>query len=309
MFDHFQGYKKICTSRSIMQDKFFEYNIHNYPLFEKILGFQYELNQLVFPSYNRKYNVQDYKKQNIFDLALTESSVFNLCSYNIEYLSHAITPLEHNSVDVFECIIRPVYESIPKMFYMICHPEEIQSVVAKEAFQTWFVFKKYDCLKKNKSVNKIELIKIFLEEYQQTLPNIDVPSLEKLSQNNKKFNNAWYRKQIYSNQSLQLQDYGYGKFSNSVHANIIRSPTYKTYNKQYDEISMKILIDLSFFNLYILFNTCHKELEILEEKIDTHVFITEIQKELKYHLEITSLYPNCPDCIKNLILRPALSKP
>ena len=49
-----------------------------------------------------------------------------------------------------------------------------------------------------------------------------------------------------------------------------------------------------------------QELDTLEEKIDTYVFITETQKKLKHHLAITYLYPSCLDCIKNLILHPEL---
>ena len=47
---------------------------------------------------------------------------------------------------------------------------------------------------------------------------------------------------------------------------------------------MIMLLDLSFFNLYIQFNACHEALDEIQEKMDTCKFIINVQQELKYAL-------------------------
>ena len=305
MFDHFQGFKKICDSRSVTQQEFIKDNISCYPIFEKILGYQYEINQSISAIYNEKHTLKNCDNPGIIQQMLMKSSVFNLCAYNIEYLSQAMTSLEHNNLHVFADIIRPVYESIPKMFYMLHHPEEIELVIAKELFKPWSSRKKYDCFMSNISISKAELITMFVQENSQTLSKFDNRVIEELLKGrDDKFSNAWYRKQVYSDKFLKLQDYEYGILSASTHANIFRSHDYEKYDKKQNKIFMIMLRDLSFFNLYIQFNACHEALDKIQEKMDTCKFIINVQQELKSHIQVTHLYPTHSEYKQKLILYP-----
>lgn len=305
MFDHCQGFKKICDSRSVTQQQFIKDNISCYPIFEKILGYQYEINQSISAIYNEKHTVQNCDSSDIIQQMLMKSSVFNLCTYNIEYLSQAMTSLEYNNLHVFANIIRPVYESIPKMFYMLHHPEEIELVIAKELFKPWSLRKKYDCFMSNTFICKAKLIKMFIQENNQTLSKFDKHVIEELLKGrDDKFSNAWYRKQVYSAKFLKLQDYEYGVLSAGTHANIFRSRDYEKYDKRQNKIFATMLLDLSFFNLYIQFNACHEALDEIQEKMDTCKFIINVQQELKSHIQITYFYPTHSEYKQKLILYP-----
>ena len=87
----------------------------------------------------------------------------------------------------------------------------------------------------------------------------------------------------------------------SSHANILRSLESTALS---GERAMKVLTDLSFFNLFLMFNSQYKtlcELGLMEE---AKRFIVDAQQNLKVHMGVTSLYPDKKEYSDILVLAP-----
>ena len=308
MFDHYQGYQNLCLYGFQVQKQFIQDNVADYPLLEKLLGFQRELNNSLIPVYEKKItDIPKPKNLNIPKKMMTEMGISVLCSFNIESIFHALRPLEHNAFHVCANIIRPVYESIPKMFYLLHHPENISIIMCKEDFDLWEPQQKYyDFQNDEKVLSKRKYLEKFLETDGKKYfegENIKVTN-DFFSDFTHKFNNAWYRNQIYTNESLKLQDTTYGSLSLSSHADILRSSMSREYNIKRNKQFMKILTDLSYFNLFLYTNTCSESLKEIDELVDTIKFIQGVNQELKTHFAMTYLYPDIPEYLDNLIIHP-----
>ena len=82
MFSHITGYRKLCEKRHVKTMKFIESNITGYPLFEKILGFQHDVNLIVGPTCKKKYDSQKVTEQE-FERALLNSILCGICVHTI----------------------------------------------------------------------------------------------------------------------------------------------------------------------------------------------------------------------------------
>lgn len=310
MFDYNLGYQNLCSYGTKTQNQFIRDNIDDYPLLEKLLGFQRELNNALTPVYGKKIsNIPTPKNLNITDKMMTEMGATILCSFNIEYIFQAIRPLENNAINVCANIIRPVYESIPKMFYLLHHPEDISIIMCKEDFDVWESQQKYyDFQNKEKELSKRKYFEKFLETDGKNYfegKNIEITD-DFFSDFTHKFSNAWYRNQIYTNKSLKLQDTTYSSLSLSSHADILRSLMSREYDPVQSKQFMKILTDLSYFNLFLYTNASSEALNEINELVDTVKFLKGIQQELKHHFAMTYLYPDIPEYVDNLIIHPNL---
>ena len=166
-------------------------------------------------------------------------------------------------------MIRPVYEAIPKMFYVLHHPENIWEISLREEFGLWLTQQQfYD------EINQIGISKGFIQNNPTANPsdseylylrcylahNPEGKTLqEKLNMNDSKaaykkfkgkYNNDWFRTKIYTGESLQMQNTIYASLSMSSHANFTRSRTTIEYNPILSPRFFKILTDLAFFNLF-----------------------------------------------------------
>ena len=59
-------------------------------------------------------------------------------------------------------MIRPIYESIPKMFYLLRHPEDIHIILCKELFFNQISTQKYHDIQNNKKSTLREYFTKFL---------------------------------------------------------------------------------------------------------------------------------------------------
>ena len=320
MIDYNLGYKKLCQNSTEAQLFFINKQIKSYALFEKLLGFSFELNQSLAPVYAKiSSNIEEPRHLNVTNKQMMEISVANLCVLNIHSIWHALRPLEENSINNCANMIRPVYESIPKMFYMLCHPEDVDIILMKESFGLWISQKKYrDKANKKEILEDYEYWKYYLTKHDpEETENDNRVRLKRRERSNikpskrfykdrfyGKYSNQWYRDKIYTEKSLAMQNAVYASLSLSSHANITR------YNVeiQYDPVMslhfFKILTDLAFFNLYVCFNATHSAINQITELENTKKFITDAQQELESHYEMTNLYPDVPEYIESLILHP-----
>ena len=303
MFDTFSGYTDLCSYKTQMQMKFIRDHIREYPLYEKLLGFQREMNNKIAPIYDKKLSEITSKNITTDDKFMAEIGISTLCALNIEGLFHALKPLENNAINIAANIVRPVYESIPKIFYVLQHPEHIHIIICKESFEFWLAKKQYEDFTYDPRITKKEYFEEFLKtdgiKYDKHLKLNDTS----FKYSTREFSNTWYRKQVYVDETLKFHNATYGSLSVSSHSNIRRSDITEP-DSLLKKHFMKILTDLAFFNLFVYANSCHDVLTEINELEDTVKFVDSTQKELKRYLTMTYLYPNNPDYLKNLHIQP-----
>ena len=268
------------------------------------------MNESVIPIYNKKsLKTPEPKIPNTPIKMLAKIMTSNLCSLNINYISHAVMPLENNDIHVCATIIRSVYESIPKIFYFLHHPEDVPLIMCKESFDLWEATKNYYDFESNTKSRKNEHRKSFLEQYgSEYFGDKDIEEMVNKFNGSDKFTNAWYRDQVYTNKQLKIRHITYANLSFSSHANIMRYIIPNEYDVERSKKIMKALLDLSFFNLFLYTNASAEVLAEINEITDTIKFVMETQQELKNHIEMTNLYPDNPEYLKNLTIFPIHSK-
>lgn len=325
VLDHTDGYNMMEKEGINNQFQFIQDNIESYPLFEKLLGYQRIMNNLIVSSLSKENDeLGDPKYLNISDEQIAEQANSNLFSLNITNLFHSLRPLEQNNIHVCASIIRPIFEAIPKMIYILHHPEDIRIIMIKEEFSIWKPKKDLKCSKKSEPLlSKNDALKKFLtididdqvneveieddvdkEDFaKRILGNNEIEINDKFFKNfHNKYNNSWYRNQIYSQKQLKLLDVVYGNFSLSSHANINRTRTGIKYNLKDSTNMMKVIIDLSFFNLLVGLNTNHRTLHKIGELENAVNFVKGVQQELQVHLMMTYLYPDHKEYQKKFVL-------
>ena len=301
MFNHITGYRKLCERRHVKTMKFIESNITGYPLFEKILGFQHDVNLIVGPTCKTKYDSQKITEQE-FERALLNSTVWDLCAYNIEYIFSAMILLEGGAIHAYANVTRTVYESIPKIFYMLHRPEEVIYISLKDLFEPWRTHKEYDNFSQNIPNSTTQITEEFLNEVTNhpltAKYKIDAKAL--LEKFRKECTNTHYQNEVYSNESLLIQRYIYDLLSSNSHASVFRMDEIPT-REGTDSTYMKILTDFSFFNLYLQYHACYDVLDNVQKGLIAN-FIVETNEELNSLLAVTDLYPKNPEYRKNLML-------
>lgn len=332
MIDFGSGYRNLCISSQQQVLSFIEKQIDSYPLFEKLLGFTFSLNELMFTAYDKVLEkIEEPKIHNTSDKLIAEGAIVGLCGLNLHSIWHALRPLEQNSIQNCSNVIRPVFESIPKMFYALTHPEDIYKIFLREEFGLWLSQRQYfdeinqvgiskGFLQKNPNANQSDYEYLYLECYlnhndegrkiEEKVKMLqlvdDKPKVTKNAYKSfkGKFNNDWFRNKIYTEQSLALQNTSYASFSMNSHANFARVRSPIRYDPEWSPRFFKILTHLAFYNLYIYFNAAHERINEMGEIPDTISFIRDAQKELKHYFAMTDLYPDVPEYYKNLILYP-----
>ncbi|MXY61725.1 MAG: hypothetical protein F4Y82_06420 [Cenarchaeum sp. SB0665_bin_23] len=252
-------------------------------LFDKVLGFQFSM----------QHAVKDLRPKQLQDIdSILMVNINDLCAYNIEHSHHAVEQLKHGSYNVFANTIRPIYESIPKMFFMLRHPEVIPAIMFKESFGLW---------KAGQGSNNSELL---VKQYCKNKfgvnadsddiePNSKMPykNIKSILSDRTKFTTAWYRRQIYTPELRNKRSQTYGILSYNSHANFIRH--HKDLNQNvYQARYTTMLTGLSFFNVLLYANAYAQVLLDINEFDDTKKFIEEVYGELGGFLVGTSMYPD-----------------
>ena len=332
MFDFGLGFRRLCQSSHQQVLSFIEKQIDSYPLFEKLLGFTFTLNDSMFSAYDKVFEkIEEPKNHNTSDKLFAEGAIVGLCGLNLHSIWHALRPLEQNSIQNCSNVIRPVFESIPKMFYALTHPEDIHEIFLREEFGLWLSQRQYfdeinqvgiskGFLQENPNINPSDYEYLYLEcflnhndEGKRMEENIKmlkpVDGKPKVTKNayksfKGKYNNDWFRNKIYTEESLALQNTSYASLSMNSHANFSRVRSPIRYDSKWSPRFFKTLTHLAFFNLYIYFNAAHERINEIGELSDTISFIKNTQKELENYFAMTYFYPDVPEYYKNLILYP-----
>ena len=235
---------------------------------------------------------------------LAKDMTFNLCAYNVEYLFTAMESIMSNHLHAAFNTIRPVYESIPKIFYIYHRPEDAFYILLQEQYNLKRTDIEYGRFKKGLK-NGISVLEEFLSQARKSPLAGDCNMDAKYV--NRKFNeltNKHYRKQVYTDEQLIMQNSTYAVLSSNSHANASRFDRFVIDNNENRSKFTKILADVAFFNFYLLANICHEELNQVGETKDTFDFLTGVNEEIGDLVQITNLYPQRPEYIKNLVIKP-----
>ena len=304
MLDHIAGYRELCNRREESVTTLIQTDITNLQLFEKVLGFQHKVQKTAHPIFQDKHNQltndRKYTKKHF-----AKDITFNLCSYNIEYIFAAMELLKEGHLHVAFNTIRPVYESIPKIFYTYHRPQDAFYIFLQGQYNLQKSHLRYERVKKNLNTEPMSILDDFLTGARKSLLaydcNMDVRYVDKKF---RKFTNRYYREQVYTDEQLVMQNETYAALSSNSHANVTRFDRFAKDSDENRSKFAKILSDVAFFNFFLLANICHEELEQAGEMKDTLSFLTIVNEEIGVLFQITNLYPQKPEYIKNLIIEP-----
>ena len=196
------------------------------------------------------------------------------------------------------------------MFYLLRHPENTSLILLKEEFGLWVTQEKYrDESSKKEILEDIEYFENYLNnnpegKKQQERLKINVSKTFYHDKFKGRFNNEWYRRKIYADESLKMQDTTCASLSQSSHANIARSRVEIKYDPIPSPHFFKILTDFSFFNLYCFFNASFQTINQINELENTKKFIISSQQELESYFAMTHLFPDVPEYMENLVPYP-----
>ncbi len=268
-------------------------HIRSYELFERTMGFQYFLNGKIIDASSQIREPRDTSDQ-----AMTDDAILQILEQNLLYLFSALRPLEQESIHAHRALVRPVLESVPKCFFLMRHPESTRMFLLAEKRDAWEAVGKHESRPKS-------------EKFLESGASREVPRTQEIT--NEEFaefrnrKNRELRSKIYGTKTVKLQDRLYSVLSTSSHSNILRHHPLEV-RRAAKELSFRILAELSFFNLFLMVNSQHRALGGLGLMETAKLFTLDAQKRLQPHSELTYLYPDNKEYVKNLILKPPRRK-
>lgn len=261
-------------------------------LFERMLGFQYFLSETASAAYPSGESESD--EQSASDANLTEFSILFMLGHNMRYLLPAMRALEQDLTPAYEVLVRPVFESIPKSFYLMARPHAVRSLMAIDLYSAW------------RSQNPRQKYRDSADEFlrlprpRKLLGKKITP--EQFSNIRKNHSNKRIRECIYGDDTLNLQTDLYAKLSSSSHANMFRpfpaprAPARSAYLEN-------VTTALSFFNLFLLANSQIRTLKNLGLWEQSVLFVRNAAKDLGRFSHLANLYPDKGEYTKNLAIR------
>ena len=144
-----------------------------------------------------------------------------------------------------------LYESIPKSFYIMRHPETARNFMLVEMYSAW--------RSPNPRQEGIDSIGEFLKSPQpQKLLGGQRITAERFRKLRKNHSNKRLRERIYDVET-EAQESLYARFSYSAHANMLRPFPFPP-DPELSGRFMDFTTVLSFFNLFLLANSQHRRL-------------------------------------------------
>ncbi len=229
---------------------------------------------------------------------MADAAILGILEQNILYMFSALRPLEQGSVHAYCALVRPVLESVHKCFFLMKHPESTKKFLLSETYDAWKRTQQYE----KSPATPQAFLESDAAQWALRGRKITPDEFNKFRDNH---TNYRIRAKIYETDTLRHQHSFYSMLNTSSHANILRSLEDTALS---EDRAMKVLTDLSFFNLFLMFNSQYKtlcELGLMEE---AKRFIVDAQQSLKVHLGVTSLYPDKKGYSDILVLAPRRKK-
>ena len=206
-------------------------HITHYESIEELLGLQLYLSDK-FMTFLQSRKHKEFKNHH------AQLSTHLLFSYNIQSIKTAFDALECDFIHSASSVLRTVYESIPKMYYIALNPDKTEEIRVHEEIHS---------LPYDDAIKELET-KIM----QEILNGKNLSFLNKKEFNTwlrKKYTPAWFRDQIYSDDHKKLITKLYSSFSKSVHPTTSRNSISTNYTRENTDMFFEFMINLSYFNI------------------------------------------------------------
>ena len=278
------------------QLKFISENIDHYPIFEQMLGFQWNAVHLIDLKISKDRSQLFSDLHKMPNEIIAELINLDLCRHNNGSLYSALRPIEQGITAVHNNIIRTVFESVPKIFYLLRHPEDSCMIMLKEEYRIWHLNYVFSARADDKKIPRSdELVKEFIEsEHGRKIVDISRIAFNKkfCDDFRKKHTNPWFRNQIYVGNQLEIQNSIHSFLSTSAHANTNRSRLVKKSEPGTNVNPMRLFTELSFFNLYLIVASQKRMLSKIGKYDECVDFVQKKDQELGSRFAVTSLYPS-----------------
>ena len=296
MINAFREYNMCEHTYQQTQLKFISENIDHYPIFEQMLGFQMNTVYLIKSKMSKDISQSFLDFHKLSNEIIAESINLGLCIHNNGSLYSALRPLEQDITAAYENTIRTVFESIPKIFYLLRHPEDSRMIILKEEYRMWHLDYVVSARADDKKIPRPnELVKEFIEsEHGRKIVDASQIIFNKKFYDDfrKKHTNSWFRNQIYTGSRLEIQKSIHSILSTSAHANTNRSRLIEKSEPKTRSNAMKLFTELSFFNLYLIVASQKRMLARIG-KYDEYVdFVQKRNLELGSRFLATNLHPS-----------------
>ena len=280
VFDHANGYRALLEQLKSNRKRLPGRSVRR---FIAISGFQFDMQSRV------ENKVLEPIKE-----------IHELCGVNLEYGIYAMRCLKYGSYHVTANIVRPIYESIPKMFYLLRQTQDIPYVMLSEAYKSWRGWSpKYSETLVDKFLKDVYDIKA--DDHRNIIPEAARSTFKKNASKREKFGPAWYRRQVYNKELRKKRARFYSLLSVSAHSNFVRG--YGTPRPRIIEKYPEFVTQLSFFNLFLNANAIAQTLTNIGEFDDAKKFILETYGKLGGLLPGSDLYPDKTTYTKRLKIK------
>ena len=244
-------FDRIAESMEKRRREFARQNAGPYDLCRRLIGFQHVMHDTAWSRH--KDESKGYVEGTpVADEIRAELAILDTLGQNKLSLLSALHALAGGSVHAAGSLVRPVFESVPKSFYLMARPQTAKMFMLLEAYRIW-----------NASSPSAKLpgpIKSFMEspETQEFLGGDRVAAGEF-----KKFRDTHkigdIRERVYDGETLDRQKQTYAVLSFSSHAGVLRGFT--SSEPGVSKRFMEITAELSFANLFLTANSQSRLLE------------------------------------------------
>lgn len=272
------------------RSEFIEQNARSYDLFKRLIGFQHTIHKAVADKHTAKPEGLP-RNTPITDKNRAEIAVFSILDQNKQYLLSASRALTWRFLHASGSLARPVFESIPKSFYIMAHPQTAGKFMLLEVYLKW----KSD----HASLNATSF-GAFLEDRQtkETLERVGITA-EELGRFRKKHTAKFIRAEIYDGETLKFQDQLYAALSSSSHPSVFRSAE-RASDKMLSKF-IEIINHLSFLNLFLTINSQNTLLDD-RTRSESEKFMRAVLKDVDPQHKFSGMYPSKDEYRGNLAI-------
>ena len=286
------AFSALGNSLQKMQLEFIAQNMGSYELFERLMGFQYEICDSIAGKYSetaehRVLHPADESKAGVF--------LFDILYQNIKHLFCAWRSLEYGIFHVSGSLMRNVIESVPKLFYIMARPCSVKNFLLRQRYLAY--------RSRSQPSEGGSPIAEFLrsEGAQSLLPGKQITVKEFRQLLHEHGNQAMYR-EIYDDAPSRRKEV-YSTLSYSSHASLLRlDPPW--HDPGWSGRLAKMITDLSFLNLFLTANSQHRQLSDAGRIQDVERFIYKAWQDLGGLDPLTRLYPDKSEYLENLKIAP-----
>lgn len=286
------AFSRFVKSLQDMQLEFIAQNIGSCELFERLMGFQYDLCDSLVGKYPESV---DHKTSRPTDEFMAGVFLFDILYQNTKYLFCAWRSLEYGILHVSGSLMRNVVESVPKSFYLMARPRSVKNFLLREKYLTH----RY---KSQPSEHGSSIAEFLKSEGAQSLLRGRQITVKEFGQLLHEHDNQAMYREIYDDAPSRHKE-AYSALSSSSHASLLRlDPPW--HDPKWSGRLAKMITDLAFLNLFLTANSQHEQLGDLGRMQDVERFICEAWQDLGGLDPLTRLYPNKPEYLENLKIKP-----